>query len=299
MNELARGAILSIVLTSVAVAQDPDAPQKPSVEPEVTVIAPEVAAGPNTGKLSLSGGVDWTTAYFFRGYNQEDTGLILQPWATIGAGLVEEEDFTVDAYVGIWNSVHGKKTGAASSPNSWYESDLYAGVDVGLGPVMIGGLWTYYTYPNDAFETIQELGLKLSLDDGAVLGERMPIALNPYAAAYAETSDGNGTQDMYGEVGITPGVDVGDDGATLSFPVFVGLSLDDFYIDADGDNEFLGFVSIGATAGIPLPVSGDYGDWTLIVGVQYIHLFADGLEAANDGGEDYELIGKVGVSFSY
>src|SRR5688572_22874536 len=40
---------------------------------------------PNTGGLTLTGGVDWTTAYFFRGYNQEDTGLIFQPWVTITA----------------------------------------------------------------------------------------------------------------------------------------------------------------------------------------------------------------------
>ena len=40
-------------------------------------------------------GVDlnFATSYFFRGYNQEDTGLILQPYATIGASIVDEEDF--------------------------------------------------------------------------------------------------------------------------------------------------------------------------------------------------------------
>src|SRR5262245_31103950 len=65
---------------------------------------------PNTGALTLSGGVDWTTAYFFRGYNQEDTGLILQPYATITANLYDSDAFDVNAYIGTWNSFQSAQT---------------------------------------------------------------------------------------------------------------------------------------------------------------------------------------------
>ncbi|MBA3274096.1 MAG: hypothetical protein H0T11_09525 [Chthoniobacterales bacterium] len=301
MNNLLRGLIVSTALAapSYAWAQEPAAPSKPIAVPEVTAVLEE-DDGPNEGALSFAGGLDWTTAYFFRGYNQEDSGLILQPYATMYAAIVDEEDFGVTAYVGIWNSFHSKKTGAGSSPNSWYESDLFGGVDVGVGPFTIGGIYTYYTYPNDAFETIQEIGGKITFDDSTLWGEDAPITFNPYVAAYVETSDGNGTEDTYGEVGIAPGFDIGDTGATLTVPVALGLSIDDYYVDpGDGDNEVLGYVSVGATASVPLPLPADYGSWSFIAGIQYIHLFADGLEAVNDGGEDYELLGKVGVSFSY
>lgn len=308
MKNLLKGLVLSSALLapSSVWAQDPAAPEKPISKPNAEPASDPLVMpaaddeGPNGGKLSVSGGLDWTTAYFFRGYNQEDTGLILQPYAQITASLVDEDDLTVSAYIGTWNSVHSKHTGASSSPNSWYEQDVYGGVDVGLGPVTIGAIYTYYTYPSDAFETIQEIGGKISFDDSVFWGEDAIITLKPYVAAYLETSDGNGSEDAYGEVGIQPSFDIGDTGVTLAVPVALGLSLDDYYIDpGSGDNEVLGFVSVGALASMPLPIPSDYGSWSLTGGVQYIYLFSDGLQAANDGGTDYELLAKVGVSFSY
>src|SRR5687768_14677751 len=72
---------------------------------EAEVQKPE-PSGPNAGKLSVSAGIDFTTAYFFRGYNQEDQGLIAQPYANIYAKLIANEDLTATAYVGTWNSLH-------------------------------------------------------------------------------------------------------------------------------------------------------------------------------------------------
>ena len=66
----------------------------------------------------------------------------------------------VNAYVATWNSFHEEKTGfdGTGGPSTWYESDLYGGVDVVAGPVTVGVVYTFYTYPNGAFETIQEIG---------------------------------------------------------------------------------------------------------------------------------------------
>jgi hypothetical protein len=47
------------------------------------------AAAPNTGRLSLLLGNDFTTAYFFRGIVQERRGFITQPYAEVGLKLYE------------------------------------------------------------------------------------------------------------------------------------------------------------------------------------------------------------------
>jgi hypothetical protein len=260
------------------------------------------AEDPNTGGLSVSGGVDYTTAYFFRGYNQEDTGLILQPYATITGNVVDGDDVDVNAYVAIWNSFHEEKTGfdGTGGPSTWYESDLYGGIDVVAGPVTVGVVYTFYTYPNGAFDTIQEVGAKVAFDDTSLWGgEDGGFALKPYAGVYLETKDGNGSEDTYAEVGVSPSFALGETGMTLSVPAALGLSLDDYYFDDAGDDELLGYGSVGLFGSLPLPMPAKYGAWSLIGGVQYIHLFADGLEAANDGGEDNEILGKVGVNFVY
>ena len=274
-------------------------PEKPA--PAETGELPAEASDRNTGGLTLSGGVDYVSAYFFRGYNQEDTGLILQPYATVTAELASNDDLTLNAYVGIWNSFHENKTLAgATGPSTWYESDLFGGVDFIFGKFTIGTIYTFYTYPNGAFNTIQEIGFKVAYDDTELMEEmNVPFALKPYAAVYFETGDGNGTEDTYAELGVAPSFALGESGITLAVPVALGLSVDDYYLDDTGDNETLGYGSVGLFASVPLPVGEKYGSWTLTGGVQYIYLFADSAELTNDGGDNDEILGKVGVSFAY
>jgi hypothetical protein len=61
-------------------------PAAPATE-EKPAAAPK---GPNTGRLSISAGVDWTTAYFFRGIRQETEDLILQPYGELSFKLVDQ-----------------------------------------------------------------------------------------------------------------------------------------------------------------------------------------------------------------
>ena len=270
---------------------------------EAEVQQPE-PSGPNTGKLSVSGGIDFATAYFFRGYNQEDQGFIAQPYANIYAKLAANDDFTATAYVGTWNSLQSENTGATGpGPDAWYESDFLAGVDLVSGPYTLGLIYTVYTWPNGALETTQELGVKFTFDDSEMLKDRIGFALKPYVAVYAETSDGNGSEDWYGEIGINPGVytfnEEGRYPVALTVPVNVGFSLKDFYFDTDGDEEFFGFVSVGLTGSVPLPfIPSDYGTWNLVGNVTYLYLASDGLQAINHD-EDYEFIGKLGIAFAY
>jgi hypothetical protein len=263
------------------------------------------AVKPNTGALSFGLDLTYTTSYFFRGYNQEDIGIILQPNLFVAFNAVKSDDVTVDLKIGTWNSFHEEQTGG---DNMWFESDLYALATVGLMNKFYFNVgYTAYFYPNDAFNTIQEIGISTSFSDASVWEDAglKGFALNPEIGVYKEISDGNGDQDTYLELKLTPSYTldledvpfIGD--AALSFPIKVGMSLDDYYLDSDGDNEFFGYASIGATASIPLPMPAQYGAWSLAGGVEYIHLFADSAELANDGGENYELIGTLGLSIRY
>jgi hypothetical protein len=297
---LALAAFLAAPVVSVG-QEERKTTQEQAVQAEVKSDTP---TGPNTGKVSVSGGVDLTTAYFFRGYNQEDQGVLVEPYATAYFKLVDSEAFKTTLYVGTWNSLHSEHTlSAGTGPNAWYESDFLAGVDLAFGKLTVGAIYTAYSYPNGAFNTIEELGVKVSYDDTDFEKGKLGFALKPYVAAYAETADGNGSEDWYGEVGISPTIyTVNSQGkypVAISVPIIAGLSLKDYYFDDSGHEEFLGYVSASVVASVPLAfIPSDYGTWSLTGSFQYLYLNAEGLQTANHG-EDFELIGKVGIAFAY
>ena len=309
MKRLCQGLALAALLAAPVMSFGQEAADEQKTESQEPVVEAEVKeeepTGPNTGRLSFSGGTDFTTAYFFRGYNQEDQGVIGQPYLTLFAKFSDDDAFKVTGYVGTWNSVHSESTlaDAGAGPNSWYESDFLAGVDIASGAFTVGFVYTLYTYPNGAFDSIQELGVKLAWDDSEFQEGRLGFALKPYVAAYAETGDRNGSEDWYGEIGIAPGVyTFNEDGrypVAISVPLTAGFSLKDYYFDEDGDEEILGYASAAVTASVPLAfIPADYGAWNLTGTFQYLYLNAEGLQAAN-GGDDYELIGKLGIAFAY
>ena len=291
MKRLFRGLAFGALLVAPAAVFAQDA------EAEVVVEEPAV----NTGDISLTGGLDVATAYFYRGYLQEDQDLIAQPYLNVYFNLMEEGDTTLTGYIGTWNSFHGEKTGADDGTfGAWYEADFVGGLDLGLGGgFTLGAIYTLYSYPNGAFDTIEEVGVKLSYDDTDKTG--LPFALNPFVGIYFETDDQNGTEDTYLEFGIVPTVYTFNEGSdqpiSLAVPITIGTSIEDYYFDDGGDEEFLGYGSIGLAASMPLG-SGSYGDWTLNASVTWLQLFADGLESANND-DDNEIIGKIGVSFAY
>jgi len=270
----------------------------------VCAYAEEEATDPNTGAFSLTGGADYVTAYFFRGYNQEDSRFIVQPWATLTASLLDSDNLDISAYGGAWNSVQARP---GPGDSILYETDYYGGVDFAFAPFTLGGIYTVYTYPGDAFESVQEVGLKFAFDDTATMEKvKVPFALKPYAGIYLEVDDDNGTEECYLELGLTPSFAVHEK-LTISVPVVFGCSIDDYYLDSDGDNSFLGYISVGLMASTPIPLPAKYGAWTLTGGVTYLYLAADSVEDLNDtpsrggigNGDDYMFIGKVGISFAY
>ena len=253
----------------------------------------------------ISTGVTFTTQYFFRGYNQEDQGFIAQPYFELGIPILIDDDrgYTLAATAGQWNSFHSEQTGASGSgPSGGYERDLYAGLTFTTGDITVAGVYTFYTYPNGAASTIEEIGalIEYGLSFGGDDEGEGAITLPLQVGVFFETNDRGGSEDAYVEVGTALGLelDLGDQSIGLEFPVKVGMSIDDYYFDNSGDDEFLGYVSVAATAGFPLPVPERYGDWSVTPGLEALFLAADGLEIVNNG-DEIELIGSLNVNFEF
>jgi hypothetical protein len=264
----------------------------------------EGAAPATKSPFSLQLNLDYVTAYFYHGIIQEDTGLILQPAARLTVNLYEQDDFKIDALLGVWNSFHGQKTGANTRgdfSDYWYEADLIGGFVITKNKLSLTTTYTFLTSPSDAYETVQELDLTLAYDDGDLLGR---FALHPYALLGVETgadaSDGaDSDTGTYLELSIAPGFsfDMGRTPVSITFPASIGLSLKDYYQDAAGDDDTFGFAQLGVKASLPLPFGDRYGKWTLNAGLSAL-LLGDNTARYN-GDDDRQVIATIGLQANF
>ncbi len=253
--------------------------------------APARAAEEDEAAKSRISGIlqlDLSNAYYFRGILQERDGVVSQPWAELYLNLCQSEtgpirDLTVGA--GVWNSLHDENTLAAQSPALVYETDWYPLVSVGLPwGLSLTTVYYFYTSPNGAFSTAQELNFKLAWDDSEALGR---FALAPWVNFAIETHRtalgvraGEGVQ-----LGIAPTLYTLENEQLpieISLPVELGLSIDDYYEKVDlSNNEGFGYFSWGLAARIPLGfLDASWGAWALgVTGKGYY--FGDSLADVN------------------
>lgn len=277
MNRIALGLVVTSLISTSAWAQEPT-PARLSLDGALSGVsfataapAPAVVQGGGGGTaVAVSVGADFPSAYYFRGYRQEgDAKLTIQPWVDLG---VEGEAATFN--VGVWNSMHTGSLSDAPCDCGWYETDFYASVGVGN----LAATYTAYTYPNIDDSAIHELMLSTGWDG--------PLAPS-VALAFEFAKPSGADKGIYLELGVEPGVPMGDDTAvSVSFPVAVGLSVKDYY----GDDTF-GFVSAGVSVGLAL------SDMAEIHGGLTVLAFGDALESYND--KSSVAIGSVGISFSF
>lgn len=249
--------------------------------------------------LSLEITLDFVSQYFFRGYEQQDSGLIFQPGATIGLPVADG----VDAYFGVWESFHSVPTmGAPTSPKSWYEQDVFAGLSIALCDIASLNLnYTGYFSPSDSFSDIHEFGFTVAVEDESWMGEAW--SFDPYIMVAFEVQDNGGTEDTYMELGGAFGFTLCEEcGATASVPVVLGLSLDDYYTDATGDNKFFGYASVGLIVTVPmselLGSEAWVGAWDLTAGVTVLFLNDDAALTDDMSGssDSLQVVGSIGLS---
>jgi len=281
------------------------------------------AAGPNTGKISLSGGVDFTNEYFFRGIYQgpgNDEGVIVQPYLDVN---VEITDW-MSVYFGTWNSLQTDTQGTGGGTDEvWYEADWYVGTSIALpANFSLAAGYTVLYGPSSAGIFSEEFNVSLAYDDSELWGDKLPGGVQPYVNVVIETdgaSDGVEGEGVYVELGIEPSFTIVESEKTpitLSIPMTVGLSASDYYeFDANGDGDLddagdeddtFGFFDIGVVASMPLSfIPSDYGAWSASAGVHFLFL-GDSNEARDEfvgtipgNGDDFHVLYTFGVGFEY
>ena len=258
--------------------------------------------GPDPGKISLVGGFDVTNAYMFRGLRQDDTRVIMFPFVEASVDVHDDDDGLTDValLIGSWNSLHTGAAGATGpSGKLWYESRFYSGAAFTFGPgVKVAGTYTAYPSPNNSFTTVKELGFRVSTEEftpgGFVLPAHALVAFEMDTEPGIGQADGGANGGTYFEAGIAPGI--ADPAFTVTFPIKVGLSLDDYYELGGVDHPF-GFLSLGTVASVPIGRTTSYGAWNVHGGLEFQSL-GDTPEAFN-AGDQSKLIGFVGVGFAY
>lgn len=257
-------------------------------------------------------GLDFTTQYFFRGMQQENQGIIAQPYVELGYGLYEGDgEFrSLDLKFGLWNSLHDGPTGGTGG--IWYESNFYVALEARIGERMTGGLaYSVYHTPNGTptfsrgAAPVEELIFTFDYDDRGQIFDSDFSGLQPSAVLAIEV-DGQrdvpsgGHVGTYLGLGIEPAWIIGTLGSgdlTLSLPVVFGFSLGDYYErpQADGGNDdFFGYADFGAELSAPLTfLPSRMGPWTGHVGLHWL-LLGDNNETRNDG-DTTELVFSFGA----
>ncbi len=262
-----------------------------------TAAASQPAPDPPAPKpVTLTVGMDFPSAYMFRGLFQEDSGFIGQPFVDVG--IAAAPGVTINA--GLWNSFHSGPSGSGNDAidrSAWYEADFYGAVTFQVGNWKPGALFTSYTSPNDAFNSVHELAGVLAYDDS---GNAVP--LNPKAILAFELdgqADGGSNKGTYLELGVRPVVPLGAHPKyplTLAIPAKFGISLKDYYEGATGSNRF-GYFDLGGILSVPLAFMNGKATWEIHGGVDILWL-GDNMKALN-GGDGVKPVGVVGFSVIY
>ena len=87
----------------------------PTMAAAQTIGPPQPTFDPNPGKVSLAAAYDFTNAYMFRGLRQDDTRVIMFPFAEARIDLHENNTGRTDVAlrIGTWNSLNTGAAGAA------------------------------------------------------------------------------------------------------------------------------------------------------------------------------------------
>lgn len=261
--------------------------------------------GPNRGIISLSLTNDFTNTYMFRGIQQERDGFIWQPYVDVGITVWDDADAPVKSVtlgMGVWNSFQSKKTLASGSgPSNLYETDFYPSLTIGLpGNFETSFIYYAYTSPNGGFNTVQEMDFLLGYDDSELLGK---LAMAP-TVTFALEVDGTSFGDKRGSfvgLGIEPTIYASEDEdfpLSITFPMALGLSIDNYYEEPGRSNDNFGYLQWGLRVGMDLPfVPEKAGTWNVSVTGSGYYL-GQSLKRANHNDQlQPQVVGSLGISY--
>ena len=286
MNKTTASALIALVGILVSVPASGQTTSASATQQPTTTSAPAPppAEGAPPKIYTVTTGLDFTSAYLFRGIRQHTGGTIAQPFADVGFALKHG----ITANIGTWNSIH-----STAAAGRWYERDYYGSLTFTAGKLKPGILYTSYTSPADSFATVQELAGVLAIDDST-----SAFPLSPKVVLAFELGDGHadgcGRKGTYLELGVRPTVKLAPK-ATLAIPVKTGLSAHNYYEGPTGDNRF-GYFDTGLQLSVPV-VSGKSGTLEVHGGVDFMWL-GDNLKLLN-GNDGFKPVTLVGFTYSY
>ncbi|HEY7497854.1 MAG TPA: hypothetical protein VH740_05060 [Vicinamibacterales bacterium] len=260
-----------------------------------TASAQPAANDPNTGAVTFTGGFDVPSKYVFRGLVQEaDSKVTLFPYGDSGISVFSGEGGVKSATVnfGIWNSLMTGSSGTAGPREKLhYEEDFYASFGLGFAHgISLGTTYTAYTSPNGSFNTVHELGFKLSKAHW----------LSPYGLLAFELdgqADGGSNEGTYLELGVGPSWPIAGGKATISVPTKIGLSLKDYYEGPDGDSKF-GYFQVGGLLTVPVTSpTNKFGGWAIKGGLD-VYAFGDTPKLFNNG-DSGKVVATFGIGVIY
>ncbi len=279
MRKFVCGMFAAGLMVSTAAAQDAaSTAQAPAPVPA----APAETAAPR--RVTVTTGMDFTSAYMFRGIRQHSGGTIGQPYADFAIALGNG----ITANAGNWDSVH-----STAPAGNWYESDYYGSLTFTAGRLKPGVLYTQYTSPADTFLTVKELAGVVALDDS-----KSPVPFSPKAILAFEL--GNGQADagqhkgVYLELSAKPALKL-TPRASLLVPLKGGFSLKDYYEGPLGSNGF-GYFDGGLQLSVAA-FSGRSGALEVHGGLDVLRL-GDNLAVAN-GGDRVRPVVSAGFTYTY
>ncbi len=224
-------------------------------------------------------GIDVPTAYYFRGIQYENQGLIVQPHLELLYPLNEGGGgTTVDLVLGTWSSLHSGPTGTGGGDIAWFETDFYVGVAASFSERWsASATYSWYGEPQNG-EVDEEATFAVAYDDSTVWFEDYG-GLQPAFVLGIETKgqadDGN-DKGIYAQIGVEPTFALGGDGGfegTLAVPLAVGMSLGDYYEDATGNDSVFGFLDLGVRFSTPLTMlPSRFGPWDLSLSLHLLVL---------------------------
>ena len=254
----------------------------------------QAAAGPNSGALTFTGGLDFPTVYVFRGIVREtDPKLTMFPYGEIGIRLASGSGAvkSVAANVGVWNSLQTGSSGSDGfTEHLHYEEDFYATLSLGFSKnLSLGTTYTAYTSPNLMFDTVKEIGFNVAQSSW----------IHPYGVLAFEVGehgiDGGQNNGTYLELGAAPAFPFRK--ATLSVPVKLGMSLANYY-ELNGVDHKFGFFDVGGLITMPLSGSSSkFGSWNIHGGVDFL-AFGDTTKYFNQD-DSSKVVGLVGIGVKY
>jgi len=249
---------------------------------------------PNSGALSVITGVDVPSVYFFRGIRQEtEPKFTMFPYADGGIALFSGSGAIKSASLnfGVWNSLHTGSSGSDGPGQIHYEEDFYSTLTLGFARgITLGTTFTAYTSPNQIFNTVQEISFRVA----------SATRFAPYGLVAFELSgqaDAGTNEGTYAEFGIAPSWPLAGSPVSLAIPVKVGLSLNDYYENASGDEKF-GYLDVGALVTVPITkIPSRFGSWNVHGGANFMR-FGETTKLANKGDAGQVIVsGGIGMSY--